>query len=115
MLAPWELQVPRESWENGAGAGGNQSQPAGSPGWGGGEQSGDSPGEALLPQCLDCDAGDIHGHQTEGELLEWSRQDGSVAAQALDFRAGIHNAARPAGSSHGHSSEATTDIADAHT
>lgn len=32
---------------------------------------GDSPGKTLLSQGLDGDVGDVHGHQTERELLEW--------------------------------------------
>lgn len=31
----------------------------------------DSPGETLFPQGLDGNAGDVHRHQTERELLEW--------------------------------------------
>lgn len=43
---------------------------------------GDSPGETLLSQGLDGDVGDVHGHQTERELLEW-RGTQSAATPAL--------------------------------
>lgn len=53
----------------------------------------DSPGETLLPQGLDGNAGDVHRHQTERELLEgrvkgqWSVSSGLVHLLCLGWLA----------------------------
>lgn len=42
-----------------------------------------SPGETFLPQGLDDDAGDVHGHDAEGEVLQENEHYCSLAGKSL--------------------------------